>query len=73
MSSNEDDLVDILTDHRPIAKLSDRAFAKHENEAYCVKANHSTIFLCVEKWIWVFETRFYGNLFIFFDMSVLTV
>ena len=29
--------------YRPIAKLSDRAFILHENEAYCAKTNHSTI------------------------------
>ena len=30
--------------YRPIAKLSDRAFAKHENEAYCVKTKNSLYF-----------------------------
>ena len=39
----------LLGNYRPIAKLSDRAFKLHENEAYCVKTNHSTILLCVEK------------------------
>ena len=27
----------VTTSYRPIAKLSDRAFILHENEAYCVK------------------------------------
>ena len=30
--------------NRPIAKLRDRAFAKHENEAYCVKTKNSLYF-----------------------------